>query len=199
MFQVSDCTSLEYHLLRMMGRHRKNLTHTVLKAIEEEGTIEWEDHSYSSICDAGELLHPTFGFIKRLSPEHDVKFKDYYAEHPTKKPLKSIWDGIGKASSGSIVLMSLKSEKDIVNAQMDTERMDAVAYLVKKGIPVKYVDLILIEDSCFNPEYDRTIKACRKLWDHGTKPLHPELKGTNIFHCFMGLDGHDSDIEDSEV
>ena len=198
MFQVSDCTSLEYHLLRMMGRHRKNLTHTVLKAIKEEGTIEWEDHSYSSICDAGELLHPTFGFINRLIPDSDFSFKDYYAVHPIKKPLKSIWDGIGKTSSGSIVLMGVKYEKDIVDDRIDTERMVAVAHLVKKGIPVKYVDLILIEDSCFNPKYDKTIKEYRKLWEHRIQSLYGEFKDSHIFSCFMGLDGHDSDIEDGE-
>ena len=76
----------------MMGRHRRNLSSAVLKAIGEKGSIEWEDHSYSSLCEAGELLHPTFAFLHKFVP--NVSFEDYYQKVPAQMPLRSMWDGI---------------------------------------------------------------------------------------------------------
>lgn len=66
MFEIRTCSQEDYDFLRMMGLHRKSLIRSVLKAIEEDGWIEWEDHSYSTICDARELRDPTFGLLKRI-------------------------------------------------------------------------------------------------------------------------------------
>lgn len=182
MFDVKSCSQEEYDFLRMMGRHRKSLTLSIMKAVEEEGLIEWEDHSYSSICDAKELLHPTFGFIKRMLPELKVSFADYFAEHPVQKPLKSLWDGIGKTSSGTIVMLAVKSKQDA----KETERLDAVAYLVGKGLPIKYVDLILINDSFLNAGYEEVESNWRQLLDERNKK---QSAGSHMYYCFMPLTG----------
>jgi hypothetical protein len=154
----------------------------VLKTIKEEGSIEWEDHSYSSICDAGELQDPTFGFVKRLLPNLNFSFKDYFIDHPVQKPLKSLWDAIGRTSSGSIVLLSIKSEHD----HLESERLDAVAHLVAKGVPVKYVDLILINDSFLNQNYEQMKFKWSKLLDERNRNLSA---GSSMYSCFMSLTG----------
>jgi len=183
MFEVDDCTQEEYDLLRIMGRHRRSLTLTVLEAIGEEGSIEWEDHSYSTLCDAGELLHPDFGFLKRLLPNMNLSFKDYFIDHPVQKPLKSLWDGIGKTSSGTIVLLNVKSvDSDL----KDEERLNAVAYLVSKGVPIKHVDLILINDSFLNEEYEQA----KTKWTAGLEEGNASLAiKQNLFFCFMAIKG----------
>jgi len=182
MFEVKTCSQEAYDFLRMMGRHRKSLTLSVLRAIDEEGWIEWEDHSYSRLSDAGELLHPTFGFLKRMLPELKVSFSDYFAEHPVQKPYTSLWDGIGKTSSGTIILLKVKTEQDAKEA----ERLNAVAYLVGKGMPVKYVDLILINDSFLNDGYEQVESKWKQVLAERNKNLSAY---SHMYSCCMPLTG----------
>jgi hypothetical protein len=183
MFKVNDCTQEDYDLLRMMGRHRRSLTLTVLEAIGEEGSIEWEDHSYSTLCVAGELLHPTFIFLKRLLPNMKLSFKDYFVDHPVQKPLKSLWDGIGKTSSGTIVLLNVKSDSSDLK---DEEQLETVTYLVSKEVPIKYVDLILINDSFLNAEYEQVKAKWSALLEERNTILAIER---NLYFCFMAVKG----------
>ena len=182
MFSVESCTQAQYDFLRMMGRHRRSLTLSVLKSIQEEGWIEWEDYSYSNICDSKELLHPTFGFIKRMLPNLQTSFSDYFLDHPVQKPLKSLWDGIGKTSSGTIVLLSVKSQKDAKEA----ERLNAVTYLVGKRLPIKYVDLILINDSFLNESYEKVVLSMTSLLDERNSKLS---SGSHMYVCCIPMNG----------
>lgn len=214
MYSISDCSQDEYHLLRMIGRHRKSLTFSILREIHEEGIIEWEDYAYSSLSEDGEFPHPTFSFLRRLLSREDLRFEDFHNNQPAKKPLISIWNLIGKSSSGTVVFVGTKTNrplwenhlasdvskltaKQFSSLLLDAERLHAIEYLAGKGIPTKYVDLILINESCEVDSFQDEVGKWNDILARRNEILG--ISGTSlclnhVFSCFLGVDGNNQHI-----
>lgn len=214
MYSVSDCSQGEYHFLRMIGRHRKSLTYSILREIHEEGSIEWEDYAYSSLSEDGELPHPVFSFLRRLLGRDDLRFEDYHKIQPAKKPLTSIWNLIGKTSAGSVVFIGTKTNRALWEDQigsdatkltskqfegvlLDAERMHAIEYLAAKGITTKYVDLILIDKACEDDSFKDEVSKWKEILDIRNKIIGisgTEFCFSHIYSCCLGLDGNNQQM-----
>jgi len=143
-----------------------------------------------SFEEEGELLHPSFGFFRKLLPDTNVSFKDYYDTHPVKKPFRSLWKGIGKTSSGTVILLNVQSDNDT----LEEERLNAVSYLCTKGLPIKYIDLVLLKEGFLGKRFEQM----KSDWIERNAMRNSKLGFPNqMYLCCMSLTGA-FDSEDSE-
>ena len=140
----------------------------------------------------------------------DLRFDDYYEDQPAKKPLTSFWNLIGKSSAGSVVFVGTKANlplwesqlgldpakltaKQFSNVLLDAERLHAIEYLIGKGIPTKYIDLILINESCEVDSFQNEVRKWKEILDKRNEIIG--ITGTNlcsshVYSCCLGVDGN---------
>lgn len=177
MYKIEECSQSDYHLLRLMAWHRRNFSYAILRTLGEEGSIEWFDYPYYStaVSNYRELAHHGLQFLRKDQLIDEISFKDFYEVFPTEKPIKPLWNCIGKSSNETVVLISIiprqiQSTQSINENQIkwfgnqgitldtgldyfEVKRCAVILYLNSRGIRAKQVDLMLIDAECETEEF----------------------------------------------
>lgn len=99
----------EFHLLRMLGRHRSAFTKEVCMAIGGKVMVDWFDFPYSERRDEYfDREYTNLDFLENLGINSLLENEKYYEYWPNTGTPQN-WDLVGKTTDGRIVLVEAKA------------------------------------------------------------------------------------------
>ena len=151
----------EFHLLRMLGRHRLSFSNAVEQSLGNGVKIEWFDFPFS--IEKNEFYdHEYFalGFLKHFGLDPYEENQKYYKYWPKPKVSgyqnveiskgQQHWDAVGKTDDGRIVLLEAKAH---INELQSTTKATAGLIKIEEAFKLTREGIGVEECSSWTSEY----------------------------------------------
>jgi len=198
-------------MLRLMGRHRNSFSKSIRNDISEEGSIQWFDHSYTSIEKGYDYPFEGIHFLKKILPfeQYNLLWKEYNASF-TKQDYMPQWDAVGKTGNENIVLLSAYTnlldlnEKQISNNILINEdyswmqdypqyaaKYFTLRFLDENNIAVKMVNVYFVNELANNentPPNDTEWEKAINGRDMKTGLIENTFYKEHVFSRYISID-----------